>query len=240
MRPINQKNIKMCLIKYKGKRRMIKSIIATLLLSIFLISFASAISIGDFQQNTDVELYQTCNNCTYCNLTSIKQQATTLLTDVEMTKTGTYYSYNLTSGNTTTIGKYTYCYDCGNNADSRTGCIDFKITLTGEQISLSNSIIVIVFLILAGIFLFLGFSFNKEHWILKTFFNFCSVGMGILAINSARIIASESANLGKMGLVGMTIMIVVFSLFFIYMFVYSFIEIIKALREKRGVRWKYD
>lgn len=217
-----------------------KKLILFIVVAMFLISFTSAVSIGTFQRNTDVELYQTCNNCTYCNITSVKQQAITLLTNAEMTKDGTYYSLNLTAGNTSTIGEYSYCYLCGNADESATGCIAFEITSTGEQVSLSNSILVIVFLIIAGVFLVLGFSFNKEHWLLKTFFNFCSVGMGILAINSARIIASESTNLGKMGTTGLTLMIAVFSIFFIYMFVYTFIEIIKALKEKRGVRWNYD
>ena len=93
---------------------------------------------------------------------------------------------------------------------------------------------------MAGVFLTLGYSFSKEHWLLKTFFNFMAVGMGILSVNSAKIIASESMNLGRMGNVGLTMMVVAFALFFIYMFVYSFIEIIKAMREKRGVRWRYD
>ena len=106
--------------------------------------------------------------------------------------------------------------------------------------SLSNSIMVVVFLILAIVLFALGWSFSKEHWILRTFFNFCSVGLGILAVNSAKIVASESEDLGRMGTVGLTVMIILFSIFFIYIFVYAFIEIIKALREKRGVRWNYE
>jgi len=217
-----------------------KRVMMFLLVGMFLVNLTSAVSIGEFKQNTDIELYQTCNNCTYGNITSVKQQSNVLVTNQVMSNVGTYYSYNLSSGNTSTIGDYTYCYDLGNSAESRTGCIDFIVTSTGEQVSLSNSIIVIVFLILSVIFLVLGFNFNKEHWLLKTFFNFCSVGMGILAINSAKIIASESTNLGRMGTVGLTLMVVVLSLFFIYMFIYSFIEVIKTLKEKRGVRWNYD
>ena len=140
-----------------------KKLMFSLLLGIFLISFASATSIGTFQQNTDVELYQTCNNCTYCNLTSVKQQATTLLTNVEMTKSGTYFYYNLNSENTTTIGKYSYCYDCGNNAESRTGCIEFEITPSGNS-GTSNLVFIII---LITIFYFVGFIgfFGKNTWV---------------------------------------------------------------------------
>ena len=74
---------------------------------------------------------------------------------------------------------------------------------------------------------------------LKTFFNFAATGMGILAINSAGIIASESLSLGKMGTTGLLFMTIIFSLFFIYMFVYYFIETIKTLKEKGNIRWNY-
>jgi len=87
--------------------------------------------------------------------------------------------------------------------------------------------------------LVLGFSFNKEHWLLKTFFNFGAVGMGILGVNSAKIVASESLNLGKMGTVGLTFMVIIFSIFFIYLFVYYFIETIKTFKEKGNIRWEY-
>jgi len=205
-----------------------------------LLPLCSSAGIGTFQKDTQIDLYQTCNNCTYCNLTSVKYpNSSNIVTNVVMTKTDSYYNYTLSSSETNVLGTYKYCYVCGNAIDTATGCIDFEVTYTGEKLSLSHSIIVLVFIILSGIFLFLSYSFNKEHWLMRTFFNFFSMGAAILAINSARIIVSESENLGKMGNTGLTLGIVVLSIFFLYMFIYSFIEIIKVFKEKKGVRWQY-
>lgn len=195
-------------------------------------------------QNEEVELLQTCPDCTYIELTSITYpNGTKTQINVNMTKQGE--DYNFTWGNTSQLGIYKY-NTCGDlyhiNSNQRiVTCetITFEVTYNGEKVSLSNSIIVIVFLLVAGILLVLGYSFSREHWLLKSFFNFGAVGMGLLAINSARIIASESTNLGRMGTTGITFGIVIFLFFFIYIFVYAFIEIIKALKEKRGVRWNY-
>jgi len=209
------------------------------LFSLFFISSVSALpTLGTFQQNKCINLVQTCDNCTYVNLTSVQFPNSSIQNyGVNMQKNSTYY--NITFCNTELIGTYIINTVGDDDGFITTGSYSLEVTSTGEQVSLSNSIIVIVFLILAAIFLVLAYSFNKEHWILKTFFNFCAVGMGILAINSARIIASESANLGKMGFTGLVVMITVFSIFFIYIFVYAFIEAIKMFKEKRGVRWEY-
>lgn len=114
-------------------RDMKLNAVLIIIIGIFLISFISAESIGTFKIKDNVELYQTCNNCTYCNLTSIKYpNATSIINDVlNMTKDGTYYHYTLPGGNTSVIGVYKYCYDCGNTIEKSTGCIDFSITGTG-------------------------------------------------------------------------------------------------------------
>ena len=215
--------------------------IALFCFSILAMPLISADSIGTFKEGLDIELYQTCNNCTYCNFTSIKYpNSTVILTHAVAVKDRTHYSYNLDGLNTTDIlGVYKYCYDCGNDIEKLTGCIDFEVTSTGERVSLSNMIIVIVFLAVAGIFLVLSFTFSKDHWLLRTFFNFCAVGMGILAINSGMIIASESNSLGKMGTTGLTMGIVILALFFLYMFIYAFMEIIKVFKERGNLRWEY-
>jgi len=223
-----------------------KKITTLLFLGILSISFVLASqSLGTFPKDSTINLVQSCVNSTYSNITRVTYPGTStnssFAIEGETIMTGLIsdtfnYSFSLTSE----IGNYIVYGHCDEDGIKTAWVYDFEITSTGEQVSLSNSIIVIVFLILAAVFLVLGYSFSKEHWILKTFFNFCAVGMGILAMNSAKIIASESSGLGKMGTAGLTLMIIVLGIFFIYMFIYSFIEIIKALREKRGVRWDYD
>jgi len=223
---------------------MVKKIVP-LFLFILLITFVSA---GEYiqpvRQGNTMTLRQTCPDCIYVEFISMTYpNQTETAFEVNMSKSGETYTYSF--GNTSQIGEYEF-KSCGDllHTSSNTRIvtcetITFPVTSNGEKVSLSNSIIVIVFLLIAGLLFGLGYSFNKEHWLLKSFFNFGSVGMGLLAINSAKIIASESSNLGKMGTTGLTFGIIIFLLFFIYIFVYAFIDIIKAMREKKGVRWKF-
>jgi hypothetical protein len=132
-------------------------------LSISALPMISA-SLGTFEQNTDVQLVQTCNNCTYCNLTSIRRTsptALTLLNNVVMTQNGAEFNYNLSRGNISTIGAYKYCYDCGNPEDRITGCIDFNVTPSGEKNILGFFIIIILAAYGVG---FIGF-FGKNEWV---------------------------------------------------------------------------
>lgn len=92
-----------------------------------------AVSIGEFQQSQDVQIYQTCNNCTSCNFTRVmKLNNQTFLRNLTATKDGTYYYYDIDAGNFSDKGNYKYCYECGNNVEQETGCIDFEITYTGK------------------------------------------------------------------------------------------------------------
>ncbi len=86
---------------------------------------------------------------------------------------------------------------------------------------------------LAGFFIF-----DKEYWLLKSFLFFAAFGMLIILINSAKIFAigTNSNTIMDMGLL---ISIISLSVMFLYLFVFFFIEIIKSLKEKKGVRWNY-
>jgi hypothetical protein len=201
---------------------------------------ASSQSLGVFQQNTPITLVQSCETSSYSNISKVTypNSSIALLGDVAMTPTaGDTYTYSFT--NTESIGQYLVYGHCDENSVDTVWVYDFEVTYTGSKVSLSNGIIVLAFLFVGAILLVISFSFNQDHWILKTFFNFSAVGMGILAINSAKIVASESLALGKMGNVGLTIGIAIFGIFFLYMFIYYFIEAIKTFKQKRGVRWEY-
>lgn len=215
------------------------------MLGIMMLSLVSAGSLEQpIKQSETFDLVQTCSDCIFVELTSITYpNGTQLEMSINMTKLGEDYTYSF--GNTSQLGTYKY-NTCGDLLQSASGTrvltcetISFEVTYTGDKVSLSNIVLPITLLILAGLCLVLAFSFNKEHWLLKTFFNFGAVGMGILGINSAKIVASESLNLGRMGTVGLTFMVIIFSLFFIYMFVYYFIETIKTFKEKGNIRWQY-
>lgn len=216
-----------------------------IILMISMISLVSGAnpSFGIFKLDDCVDLKQVCfingSICDTCNITSIDYpNGTSVVNDQTMTQR--QGDFNYTFCNSTEIGKYDVNGYCTYGSDvKKPFTAFFEITYTGEKVSLSNSVLVGAFLILTIICLVLGFTFKTDYWLLKTFFYFCSVLAGILAINSARIVASESTDLLKMGDMGLLIGVVLFSIFFIFMFVFAFIEIIKALRYRRNLRWEY-
>ena len=196
-------------------------------------------TLGTFQKDECIDLVQICDNCTSNNISYINYpNGTKLLLNTEMTKDNTYYNY--TFCNTTSLGNYVV-----NGLGDLDGVItvwnyDFDVTYTGEKVSLSNIILALIYIIMSLVFLALAFSFSKDHWIIKTFFNFCAILMGILALNTGKIIASESMNLSRMGEVGLTVMYAVISIFFLYIFIFMFIDVIKTMKNKKEIRWNYD
>ena len=136
-----------------------KKLIFILLLGLFLIPFVNAESVGTFKVNDNITLYQTCNNCSYVNLTSVKYNDIEFISNKQMTKTGTYYNYTLPSSNTSRLGLYSYCYEGGNydTGQVATGCLDLTVTGNGKEKAGSGVIILfsIIFLVLLVAFGFL-------------------------------------------------------------------------------------
>ena len=86
-----------------------KKLLLTLVLGIFLLSFTSAQiqSLGTFKLGEDINLIQTCDNCTFNNITSVLYpNSTQTIGEFEMTKAGTIYNFTLSSDNVTEIGTY--------------------------------------------------------------------------------------------------------------------------------------
>lgn len=84
-----------------------RKIILLLIFGIFLIGLASA-SFGNYKQGQEVNLLQTCADCSFNNITSIlAPDGTQLVGSSQMTKTGNVYNYTLAGGLTTQIGEYT-------------------------------------------------------------------------------------------------------------------------------------
>lgn len=162
----------------KMKEKIVFSLLIVLLFLVFLPNL-NAQSIGVFKQNSDIQLYQTCNNCTYCNFTTIKfPNGTEILSNVKTIKEDTYFYFNLLKGNTTSIGTYKYCYKCGNSAEVATGCIDFEVTPQGYELTTSQGIIYAV----GGFFVFLLFLISLYFAIKLPWKNEISTDKGILYI----------------------------------------------------------
>ena len=124
---------------------MIKQIIIFIILALALfggVTLVKGESIGEFELSEDVQIFQTCNNCTYCNFTRVTGlNQGDILSNVVANKNHSYFFYNIDSNNFTKVGEYTYCYDCGNLVESRTGCLDFEMTFTGGDLTLPMAVI---------------------------------------------------------------------------------------------------
>ena len=141
-------------------------------------------SLGTFKQNEEVSLTQTCNNCTYCNLTTIQYPNGSIdITNWEMTKDATFYNYSFNE--TSQLGTYDYCYDCGNLIENKVGCVNFDITPVGTPRMNSGegfSLIGIVFLMVVIGVIFLIIAFRIENIAGKLGFFVFSTIIFIMAI----------------------------------------------------------
>ena len=215
------------------------TLIFSLVLTLILIQSVSAI-LGTYQLKTDIDLVQTCNNCSYCNVTSIKYpNGTNILTNVAMTKDETYYNYLLAAGNITTVGTYSYYYDCGNTVEKATGRINFEVTITGDETPEGISYILAgIFIVIFGIgwfFLFLSIQMNEPGP--KIFFLLASFVFLLGSLLMGMVVGFDS-NLTSGVNTTIRIMMYAFSLIFFVVFAYIMIkQIVVAmdlLRERKG------
>ena len=163
------------------------------LVILLLINLTSAIDYG--KEDVCYNIIKSCDNCSYINASTIKLPNQEILTlNKRMTELSDNV-FNYSFCNTSDIGIYKLSY-CGDE-DGGYLCNEysFKINSTGDDISLINIILVIAFLTISVIIFFIGNTFKPEQFLLRTSFYLFSILFGILAINSARIIASESLGL---------------------------------------------
>lgn len=113
-----------------------KTILLFVILLVGTLNLVSAASIGEFPEGNNVTIYQTCNNCTSINFTRLMDTNNqTIVTNIIGTADGTFYSTLILSGNLTELGTYTYCYAAGNLVESETGCLTFKVTYGGGELT---------------------------------------------------------------------------------------------------------
>lgn len=232
----------------KYKHTMKKQNVTILISILFCLIFIQTTSalLGTFQKEADIDLVQTCNNCTYCNITSVKYpNGTNILTNKEMNKDGTYYNYVLGGTNITEVGTYTYYYDCGNSVEKATGGIDFKITITGDETPEGTSYILAgMFIIIFGIswfFIFLSIKMNEPGP--KIFFLLASFVFLIGSLLLAMVVGFDS-NLTEGVNNTMRILMYALGLIFFVVFAYVMIKQIVAamdlLQQKKGYEIGWD
>lgn len=104
-------------------------------------------TLGTFIVDSNINLIQVCDNCTYVNLTSVKLPNSTIISyNINMTEVQSTYNFTFTQ--TDTLGNYIYT-TCG-DPDGVFTCssINFEVTNSGSIISTGESIIYIIFTIM--------------------------------------------------------------------------------------------
>ena len=151
-----------------------KKIILILIMSMFFINlvFAEIQTLpGATKKSDSINLLQTCDNCTFVNLTQVivtSPNSVYVLQPGQFSMTKNGQNYNFTFSNTTLIGEYIYS-TCGDvdgilNCKSVTFIVNNTgIILTGPEIVI-YFLMIIFFLMISTFFLYWGFKFpfNNE------------------------------------------------------------------------------
>ncbi len=136
-----------------------KKLLLTLILGIFFLSLASAEvqTINPIKQNECGILIQTCDNCTFVNITKVirsGENSTIFNINDVMTKDGTFYNYSFC--NTNIIGKYIYSTVGDLDGITTNGNVNFEVTPSGQSGTANIVFFVFIILLLYGI-TFAGF-----------------------------------------------------------------------------------
>jgi len=211
------------------------------ILLISMIGMVSAENIGTSKLGDDVEVTNYCSTgtCTYMNLSSIKYpNGTMLYLNLQMTKTNQDFNYTFSNANI--IGDYTFI-TCG-NPDGVAFCEDdeFTVSASGDKINSSQGFILLAMVGLIGLFFGLGRVFSEKKWKIKMGFDIIALLIGVVLTNSIRIIAAQSASLGKMGESLFIGVIAILSLMIAYMLIMMTIEVIQYFKKKDRERWEVD
>lgn len=174
-----------------------KRSIFVLLLIFFILPMVNAEvqTLGTFKQGDCINLIQTCSNCTYANITSILSPNSTIITtDVAMTKIGTNYNYTLC--NTTSLGEYIVNGIGDLDGLSTIWSYNFLINGSGQNVSQSQVILILIGLTVVFIFalFFFVLSLLFKHPGPKIFFMSLSsitliILIGIITANATTYLA---------------------------------------------------
>ena len=133
------------------KIKEVKNIFVFLLLGTILISLVSASTLGTIKQGDCIDLYQSCSDCTYVNLTTIKYPNATIdVMNVAMTKSNTDYNYTFCFTNNT--GEYFYTTKGDKGGVVSLEAISFEVTPTGFLPNIARGIMGIGLLFLLILF----------------------------------------------------------------------------------------
>jgi uncharacterized membrane protein YhdT len=119
--------------------------------------FVKSASLPPVEAGECIELSQTCDNCTFINITTIRfPNSTIALNDLVMTQDGTEYNYSFCD--TRTLGTYTYKTEGDPDGLAEVESITFEVTGTGFEFTQARStfytalLIILMFLFVISLF----------------------------------------------------------------------------------------
>jgi len=125
-----------------------------------MISPLLASSPGTYKQGEDINLIQTCADCTYINITSINlPNGTQIIGNVPMTKDGSVFNYVLNGSLTNSLGTYRVNGIGDPIGVNEIWAYEFYITYSGIQFSTAQSVLLGILLIIM-IFVFISTFFG--------------------------------------------------------------------------------
>ena len=156
--------------------RLVQLMTFTILVaSILGLAFVSAEvqTLGTFKQNTCIQLLQTCGNCTFNNITSVRIEgnSTSLTSQVVMTRTGTEYNHSFCESNIST--KYIVNGFGDPNGETTVWAYDFFVNPTGLETSDANTATLnraVWFFVIIGLLLLVGVFVAKSMPVRSTLF----------------------------------------------------------------------
>ena len=149
------------------------------------------------------------------------------------------YYIPINKGNFSMLGEHSFIIQC--NSSTQTGFANgiFEVTKNGNIISSNNLWVIIVLIFLSSLSTILGFSFEKDKFILRSVFYLVGLLFGLLALNSTRIAITQSSSLESMNLSGLIILIPFIIFFFLYIFIIWTVNTFKQVKDKKELRWQY-
>ena len=219
--------------------KILSSLLVVSFLIILGVNFISAMQFnpGDLINITEVRCLEKnstlCSNSRNCTITVINDSKDFLYINQTMNiLANSFRGFNAGYGPNYTA-QWSAVVDCAN------GGIEEFIIEIGEATTDWETSFIIGLIGLIFLYAFTGlYIFDKEYWLIKSLLYFFSLGMVIVLMNSTKII-SVGDNSDKIITVGYTIAIISLSVMFLYLFVFFFIEMIKSMKEKKGVRWRF-
>ncbi len=190
-------------------------------------------------QEIDVEtnLIQTCDTCTYNNISSITTPTTTIYLNEVMTKQATTYNYSYTP---TEIGTYYY-----STYGDKNGVIDvedlcFEVSYNGESTNTTQGFVLLAQLGVVALLFGMGRIFDKRKWKIKMLFDMMAALMTLILINSLKIVSAQSGSLNTMGELAFIIGIIITSFLFLYLFINATLELINYFKFKDKNKWRVN